>query len=325
MKKQIKRIRLGSLGALCACLALMWFFPSVMREWAREDSLPRAQRQLVTVWIYGDVLGASPWVKGCAAAYQKLHDGVNIWVRTVSKADMALLEEDYAHAAPDLLLFMAGEEVSPAWLEGEIAPLCMAGYALVQRSETSVTPAPTSLFGVTPVPQKAAAITPVPREIWPQNIAADEGLGAWFLQKIGAPKGAQLLPCEQVQADFLQGKVQAALLSTLQIRKLSAQGQGMDLLCAVPGSDLVLFGAVMREAEAPAGDFLAYLLSHESQQKLSESGLFSPCGAVLYGAATPILQAVEAALGDGWLPDPLIWPQEKMEKVHLGQLLYAAQ
>lgn len=325
MKKQIKRIRLGSLWALCACLALIWFFPAVMKGGSRETTLPRAQRQLVTVWIYGDALGASSWVKSCAVAYQKMHTGVNIWVRTVSKADMALLEEDYAHAAPDLMLFMAGEEVSPAWLVGETLPLCMAGYALVQRSETTVTPAPTSLFGVTPMPQKTAAITPVPRETWPQSLAADTGLGAWFLQEIGAPKGALLLPGEQVQELFLQGKVQSALLSTLQIRKLSAQGQGMDLLCAVPGSDLVLFGAVMREAEAPAGDFLRFLQDAQAQQKLSERGLFSPCGTVLYGVATPILQAVEAALEDGWRPEPLIWPREKMEKVHLGQLLYAAQ
>ena len=323
MKKQVKWIHVGSLWALCACLALMWYFPSLLQE-PEGEALPRAQRQLVTVWIYGDALNASSWVKGCAAAYQKENDGVNIWVRTVSAADLALLTEDYAHAAPDMLLFMAGTEVSPEWFAGEIKPLCMAGYALVQQSQSAATIAPTSLFGVTPAPEKAADRTPVPQESWPQDVVADDQLGAQMLLEIGAPGGAQLLPPMQVQEMFLQGKTASALLNTLQIRQLVAQGKGMELLCAVPGSDLVLFGAVMREACAPAGDFLKYLLGAESQQKLSEKGLFSPEGAVLYGAGTPILQAVEAALHGGWLPNALTWPQEYREKVHTGQLLYRA-
>lgn len=323
MKKHLKGIRIGSLLALCACLLLAWYFPSLLQS-PQEEHLPHAQRQLLTVWIRGDTISASGWVKEMAAAYQKAHDGVNVWVRTVTAADLELLAADFSHAAPDLLFFMAGEEISPNWLAGEPAPLCMAGYALVGQSQTAATIAPTSLFGVTPAPEKEALATPVPKEAWPQSLAADDQLGAKLLEEIGAPAGAKLLPAAQVQAAFLQNEVQAALLSTVQIRALSAQGKGMELLCAAPGSDLVLFGAVMREACAPAGDFLKYLLGAESQQKLSARGLFSPRGAALYGSGTPILQAVEAALHGGWLPDPITWPQEKWESIQLGQLLYAA-
>lgn len=322
MKKHVRRIRLGSLWALCACLALLWFFPSVLRGTNTEDALPRAQRQLVTVWICGDTLNASSWVKGCASAYQKAHEGVNVWVRTVSQADMALLEADYAHAAPDLLLFMAGEEIAPEWVQGEIAPLCMAGYALVQKSQSAATVAPTSLFGVTPTPEQSPSATIAPRESWPQRMAADDQLGSRMLLEIGAPRGAQLLPAEQVSEALLQGPAQAALLSTVQIRKLIASGQGLDLLCAAPGSDLVLFGTALQGSSSQAGDFLSFLQQKESQQKLSDKGLFSPCGAVLYGADKPILQAVEAALRGGWLPDPLLWPLEKGEYIQSGQLLY---
>lgn len=309
--------------AVCLCLVMIWYMPALWQK-KESDLTARARRQLITVWIYGDQLNASSWVRQQAAAYQKKHAGVNIWVRTVTAADIACMTEDYQHAAPDILLFMAGAEIDPQWVQ-KTAPLCMAGYALVAQKKDAATIVPTSLFGVTPAPEKAEAITPVPKEAWPGSMAADDGLGAWFLQQMGAMKGARLLPNGQVQDAFCQGQVQAALLSTQQIRALAAQGVGMQLLCAAPGSDLVLFGAWMQQAEPAAEAVWQHFLSEEAQTALAQRGLFSPQGLHLYGAGTPILAAVEAAIRKGWLPDPFLWPQEKMEKVHAGQLLYAAQ
>jgi len=323
-KKQYLGVRLFSVCALCASLVLLALFPSVQRLLSCERTPQRAQRQLVTVWIHGDRLSASPWVRQQTAAWQKQTDAVSVWVRTVTRADIALLAEDYAHAAPDMLLFMAGEEI-PFGQTQRVQPLCMAGYALVGQAKTQRTPVPTSLFGVTPAPSGEVAATPAPRESWPRALAADDALGAYFLQQMGAPGGALLLPEEEAASAFLQRRVDAALLSTLQIRNLLAQGAGVELLCAAPGSDLILFGALMQDAQPAAAELMQYLLSDVAQRALAEKGLFSAAGVHLYGADTPVLQAVEAALEDGWLPEPLIWPQEKMEKVHLGQLLYAAQ
>lgn len=305
------------------CVAMLWHFPAL---WQKEaaDTPRRAQRQLITVWMYGDPLNAAPWVRQQAAAYQKAHAGVNIWVRMVTAADLEALRADDLQAAPDVLLFMADAEVSPDWVQ-RAAPLCMAGYVLVTHAKADATLAPTSIFGVTPAPAGEAAATPVPRENWPQSLAADDQLGAFLLQRMDAPGGAQLMGAAQVLEAFLRHETEAALLSTLQIRALAAQQVTVELLCAAPGSDLVLFGALMQEAEPAADDVLRHFLSEDAQRALAERGLISTQGVRLYGAGTPVLQAVEAALYAGWRPEPFLWPQEKVEKVHLGQLLYAAK
>lgn len=317
------RKRLAFWLAMGACLVMLWHFPAL---WENEEAAAprRAQRQLITVWMYGDPLNAAPWVKKQAAAYQQAHAGVNIWVRMVTAADLAVLRADDLQAAPDLLLFMADAEVSPDWVQ-RAEPLCMAGYALVTHAKAEATIAPTSIFGVTPAPAAEAIATPVPKENWPGALAADDQLGAFLLQEMGAPAGAQLMDAAQVLEAFLQHKTEAALLSTLQIRALAAQQVPVELLCAAPGSDLMLFGALMRAAEPAADAVLQCFLSEEAQRALSERGLISAQGVRLYGAGTPVLQAVEAALQRGWRPEPFLWPQEKLEKVHLGQLLYAAK
>lgn len=323
MDKRRKGSWIFRLLALGVCLAVIGCFLSLWQPMKR-DTPARAQRQLVTVWMYGDRLNASSWVRKQAAVYQKAHQGVNVWVRTVTEADIKLLEEDFAHAAPDVLLFMADAEIEEAWTQ-QTQPVCMAGYALVTLAQTAATVAPTSLFGVTPVPELNAAATPVPREVWPQLIAADDALGAYFLQQMHAPANAQLLPSEALQAALEQKEAEAALLSTLQIRALVARGVGVELLCAAPGSDLVMFASVLNGAETAAVGFWQDLQAEPAQRALADSGLFSPQIAGLYGSGTPVLQVVEAALRTGWQPSAFLWPQEKSEKIHLGQMLYTAK
>ncbi|MBR5230723.1 MAG: hypothetical protein IKW00_00550 [Clostridia bacterium] len=332
MKKYLTGIRLFSLILLCACLALVWKIS--LQQLHTAEPLPRAQRQLVTVWIYGDRLGASPWVREQTAAYQKAHPGASIWVRTASGADMDALDADFPHTAPDLLLFMAGEEVKPEWLEelsfcrdstGQYAgrqlavPVCMAGYALVRASKEASTPAPTSLFGVTPAPAKTAAATPVPREKWPQNTVTDDRFGAWLLLQLGIT--GEILPEEQAMEAFLQGKAESVLLSTLALRKLSARGMGMEVLSSADQTDLVLYGAAMRESSAEARAFLTFLCSSDAQQQLADAGLISPHGGRLYGAGTPILQSTEQALQKNGLVNAFDWQNQAQSTFMTGQAM----
>lgn len=343
VKKRMMRALWGALAAAAFMLAL----PGLIQQIRTEKGMPQsAQRKLVTVWIKGDALGASAWIRSQAADYQKKQAGVNIWVRSASQADMALLSSQFAEAAPDLLVFAAGERVFSAWLQetdklplaGERAqsgqlegrqlavPLCMAGYVLVKKTqEAAVTPAPTSLFGVTPAPdvRRTAEASPVPKELWPEDVWADDRMGAALLALLKAPAGAKTVGSADVQAAFLQGKAQAALLTTVQARAAQAQGKGMEMLAAPPASDLVIFGAVMQDADDAAADFLRHLLKEEAQTALRERGMFAVRQDVrLYSADTPVLQAAEAALKDGWLPNAFTWPDQQTEMRHTGQIFY---
>lgn len=334
MKKCLTGLRILSLLLLCIALGALWRLP--MGRMKKEEPLPRAQRQLITVWICGEGLPVSAWVKQQATAYQKAHTGVSIWVRTAATGDMELLREDCSHAAPDVLLFMAGEKIEPAWFEelafcksesGQhggrqlAAPVCMAGYALVRTAKEGATPAPTSLFGVTPVPQKTAAATPPPKEEWPQKIVTDDRFGAWLLPQMNA--AGEVLPEAEAMEKFFQGKAEAALLSTVALRKLSARGKGMEVLEAAKETDLVLYGGVMREAASAAEDFLRYLCSADAQKQLSASGLISPQNETLYGAGTPILQAAEQALRQGNIANAFEWQHLSQSTFLTGQAMSA--
>ena len=306
--------------AITLWLTVLWYFPLLFRGREQAD-LPRAQRELLTVWLYGDTLGADGWVRDQAAEFQKKNGNISVWVRQVTHEDLMLLREDYRQTAPDVLIFGADAQIDAAWVR-QVQPLGMAGYALVRRSQTQITPAPTSLFGVTPVPEASAAATAPPQESWPGKIVADDGLGAYYLQMICAPGGAQLLKKTQLLQYFQQEEEAAALLSTRQIRSLFAQKIGVEVLQAVPGSDLVIFGAVMQESIDAAEDFLRQLLTKKAQRGLAECGLFSAQGYRLYGAGTPVMQAVETALTDGWIPDALRWPEERKTLLHAAQAMY---
>ena len=345
MKKRLFAPIIGIFCALMLCLVLLVGIGCLKDTLFQSDShAAKADRQLITVWIRSDTLSPSSWLRAQAAAYQKAHPGVNIWLRTVTSADMQLLSQNFDEAAPDILLFSAGESISPTWFEDLdslpalgskaksglhdqrqlAAPLCMAGYALVQQTQDApVTPAPTSLFGVTPTPQPSTTAAPVTRESWPATLAADDQLGAGLLSLIQAPIGARLMDSQSLQTAFLRGDVPCALLNTMQARALQAQGKGMTLLCAAPATDLVLFGGVMQQSQPAAKNFLSYLICEPAQQALGSHGLFSVRKDIhLYGANTPILQAVESALADGWLPNAFSWPDLRDSTILTAQALY---
>ena len=279
-----------------------------------------AKRQLITVWLAGDLPGAAAWLRRQAAAYSRQQPGVSVWLRTVSQADI----EAMADAPPDLLVFTAETPIPPDQVRQPVA-LCLSGYALAARTrQAAVTPAPRSLFGVTPSPIPQSAPTPQV-EGWPPAILAEEGFGALALGVIGAPAGAALLSANDVQRRFLTEEDAAALLNARQARVAAAQGVAFRVIAAVPATDLVLYGAPAIRADAAAEAFLQYLMEDTAQRALAEEGLLSARADIcLYGADRPFMQALEAALGDGWRAPPFLWAAEKRDILLTAQALYAA-
>lgn len=306
----------------------------------------KGTRTLLSVWVLGDTLGASPWLRAQCAAFSKAHSGVSVWVRSVSQADMALWTQEPS-AGPDVIVFAAGERVSPALLAETAAgdalsgayaaagqldgrqlavPLCLSGYALLERTgEAAQTPAPRSLFGVTASPPPAPSAAPQTHIAWPDAFYAGEGFGALALSSMNAPAGAVFLDSAALLSRFMAEENAAALLAVSQARQCAAQGTGYRVLAAASASDLVLFAARSRESGAPADALLHFLLTGQAQQSLGDRFLLpARNGVTLYGSSQPMLQALSAALRDGWLPHAFFWPDEQKDAVLTAQALYQA-
>ena len=341
MKKKLLHYCFRTAAVLSILATLLFAGREMLAHFQSPPAAPQAQRQLLTVWLRAGDIPAASWLRERAAAFQKTHQGISIWLRIVSPEDLALLET----TAPDLVFFAAGESISPAFLSpltpvpylGKhaksgiyettllAAPVCLSGYALVmQTQEAAQTPAPTSIFGVTLAPDVSASVaTPLPGNLWPHDITADNALGAGLLSLINAPSGAQLLEKNAVQNAFLQDKTQAALLTLQQARAVQAQGKGLQLLSSPPATDLVLFGSITHSASPAAQNFLSYLLSEESQRALHKYNLFpTRQGIHLYGSNTPIAQAIEHVLQAGWLPNAFSWPTLQESTILTAQALY---
>ena len=69
--------------AIILWLTVLWYFPLLFRGREQAD-LPRAQRELLTVWLYGDTLGADGWVRDQTAEFQKKNGNISVWVRQVT-------------------------------------------------------------------------------------------------------------------------------------------------------------------------------------------------------------------------------------------------
>ena len=303
--------------AICATAALALAFPALRRYGteARRDLPPgarAARRQLITVWVAGDLPGASSWLRGQAAAYSAAHPGVSVWLRTVSAQELSHI----ADAPPDLLAFTADTQ-APA---GEAVALCASGYALLSLDQTAVTPAPRSLFGVSPTPDPAA--TPPADAVWPAHFVMDDGFGALAAAALGAQTGGEAVSSGAALSRFLAGE--PALLTLGQARAARAKGAAFRVLAAAPATDLTLYGMVCGESEA-AADLLAYLDSAPARQALAAQGLIPVRpGPRLYGADQPAAQAIEAALADGWLAPAYVWAEQREAVCRAAQAMYRA-
>lgn len=267
-----------------------------------------AQRQLITVWIAGDLPGAASWLRAQAAAYEKSHPGASVWLRRVSAADIAQLED----APPDLLIF-SPDMTTPA---GDAVPLCLSGYVLALPGSEAATAAPRSLFGVSPTPDPA--VTPQPLTApWPERFAVDDGFGLLALASLGMHPGAEIVAHEALSARLQAGE--AALLPASQ-----ARGGGVRVLAAASATDLALYGMVCGKSGTGA-DFLRHLTDREAQRALAEQGLFPVLPDLhLYGADQPALLALEQALRSPRLAPPFTWPEHKQALILTAQALYQA-
>ncbi|MBQ7455600.1 MAG: hypothetical protein IJS53_04085 [Clostridia bacterium] len=283
-----------------------------------------AKRTLVTVWIAGDVPGAAAWLRAQAAAYSRKNAGVSVWLRSASEADLALLAEQ-PEAAPDVLAFAASVPVDTETLRA-CAPLCMSGYALLARTEEAAgTPAPKSLFGVTATPDPRHTPAPTPAADWPESILADDGFGAIALAALGAPSGGELDTADAVLRRFVSGEARAAVLTVQQAQSALAQGAGWQVIAASPATDLVLYGALTAKASGAAEGFLSYLQGEDARRALSERSLLpARAGMRLYGGDRPLLQALEAALSDGWLAPAGRWAEARNDVLSAARALHRA-
>ena len=304
--------------AICATAALALAFPA-LRRYATEErrDLPpgarAARRRLVTVWVAGDLPGASAWLRGQAAAYSAGHPGVSVWLRAVSAQDL----EHMADAPPDLMIFTADLQVPT----GAAVPLCASGYALLVPDQAAATPAPRSLFGVSPTPDPAA--TPPPAgTAWPARFLMDDGFGALALASMSAPPGGEAVSSGAALTRFLAGE--PALLTLAQARAAQAKGAAFRVAAAAAATDLVLYGMVCGENET-AADLLACLASAPAQQALAAQGLIPALpGLRLYGPDQPAAQAVEYALADGWRAPAFQWAEQREAACRAAKAMYRA-
>lgn len=294
------------------------------------------KRTLVNVWMAGDMLGGADWVRAQAAQYAREHAGVNVWVRVVSKEDLALMAEE-EQAAPDVILFAPGAGVLPETLADikeipvcasfaragqwgavqKAVPVYMAGYVLVMRTQTPAeTPAPRSLFGVTQAPADERETRILPQE-WPQYVAADTGFGALALGLVHVPE--RVTWADDVTTQDAPG----LMLTTRQCAQL---GAGFAVLAGARATDQAVYGAVARGASAAGEGFLGYLLGEEAQRALRTRGLLScRAGVQLYVAGEEGLYGAQEALKEGWLPPAFGWEREKDAYIHSAQALVEAK
>ncbi len=160
---------------VCATLALCVFFPQAWQQLAPDNSqeLPPGvdipKRQLLRVWLIGDMMEASGWLRKEATRFEKEQKGVSVYLRT------AQMEEIMAKDAvlPDMIVFSPGMISDPERIfapiqadlpleEGALragryrltqlaVPLCLTGYALCYdgtlSSGTPLPPVSTPLIG----------------------------------------------------------------------------------------------------------------------------------------------------------------------------------
>lgn len=330
-------------GVCCLiCLALTAYFgslsPSLWQFIKEEKQLPppgikSEKRELLTVWTLGEDLGAGAWVKKQCAAFEKAQTAVHVWIRAASAADMALIALE-PEAAPDVIIFAAGESVAPELLretgsghvlstiyarsgqhqDRQIAvPLAVSGYVLAEKSSApTVTPVPRSLFGVTPAPAPDAPAPAPARVSWPERVFADDRFGALALGSMDAKGEAVFLPPDELAAQFAAGKIEAAVLSIRQLRQLSRQGVGYEVICAAAATDQALFAARTQKSGDTAERLLAFLLSAPAQGELRDAALLPVCkGLHAFSKEQTALRALDRAMENAEVVNAFSWPKER--------------
>ena len=124
MKKRLFHHCVRAAAAFLILAAFLFAGQKLLIHFQSTPDTPQAQRRLLTVWLRTGNIPAADWLREQAAVFQKKNNGVRIWIRTASQADLALLETNDQEAAPDLIFFAAGESISPSCF----SPLASAPY-----------------------------------------------------------------------------------------------------------------------------------------------------------------------------------------------------
>lgn len=335
-------VLMGGMAALFPLLRSQWISQSLKAP----PGVKTKEVSLIRVWLIDDRTDAASFLKTQIAQFEKQNSGYRVYLRT------ALKDELTAEGAvlPDLIIFGPGVIDEPdKWLtvlagdwsqvteasragkyKGEqyALPVLMGGYALAvdasvgegwQDIINSATPAKSqgkSKISATYALQSAAG-TPL------MLLSAMEGRPTSLSENALSSDFAQLTQ-QRVYQDFTSKRCHAAMLTVSQIRSfyaIVAAGKGFNIVYKIPSipfTDLYLCAGIVKGgAESEAAGLLAYLLSDDAQQALSEKGLFSVNpDLTLYDESTTLLQAMEELYKTGlMLPNAFTYDQTTIENL----------
>lgn len=310
------------LSLVClAALAIILPAAAMISRGLPADTRPYVEKKyagwsgVLRAWVYCDwPAGGSltRWLNGCAADFERAHDGVYIEFAQVHAGAMAQMEASGIRP-PELLLFSPGTRVDASKLlpldfgalrpelrrDARAIPVAMGGYISARNPELR--------GGALCVPEdgarrySAALIalangTSDEARPTPEPPGLDLGLPAMAA-------GGDLVFAEDAYARFAAGEAAATIVTQREIAKLSAlreAGRGPEWALEISGAcaytDQLLFASVRApdaaDADAAAraelaAEFVALLLEEASQARLADAGAFGVCGAAIHSDFSP--------------------------------------
>ena len=235
------------------------------------------------------------WLNGCAAEFEKAHEGVYIEFTPV---DEAALHSGIRE--PDMIFF------SPGVVDAreEALPVAMGGYIWAyNRALTDAPPDRNSALPITLLPDDAGRSFTRALDALMSGEAAfgNTGLPDPGID-LGLPANASAIDADPDALDrFIDGELAALPVTQKELAKLVRlrdSGLGPDWDCAAAGdytfTDQLLLAAVTRgqddaarQRQALCEAFRAQLLGWDAQSALADIGAFSVTGETIYPAHSP--------------------------------------
>lgn len=315
---------------LLTALAL-GLYPLLSRSFFDQQQAPppgvhARENRLLRIWLVGDVTGADGYLRQQAAAFEKAHGDIRVYLRTALADELAAPEA----VLPDGVIFGPGAIPAPesllvpltgdwaisqallrsgAWQGQQYAlPLLLGGYALV--TDQPAFDAPSLMNSATPARTQGKRRISATYSLQcapgaPLLLAAT--LMPQPVAQAGLPEDFAQLSQGRVYQDFTSRRCHGAVLTLRQLRAfqaLASAGKGFSFsVRAFPSgfTDLCLAGGVVSGgSRQDALAFLQYLLAPSAQQALGDYGLFSVDGSLsLYTAETPLLDQAELMFSQG--------------------------
>lgn len=265
------------------------------------------------------------WLNGCAAEFEKSHDGVYIEFTPVS-ADALRGTGENGIRPPELILFSPGTLDDPSQLAplpapdalrselrdiggGVACPVAMGGYIRVyNRQLVGGAPSPGDPVAL-PADDGARSFSAAAVALL-SGAPADEATGEEEAPEIGLDLGlpasadanaSGLTVAEDALDRFIDGELPALAITQAELARLIRlrdAGRGPDWSCAASGrvayTDQLLFaGLVAQEGDgaedrlALAEEFVTFLLGPDAQQALASIGAFSVTGERIHDGLSP--------------------------------------